>query len=435
MNELPHNLEAERAVLGSIFLNADAIVALAPWLAADFFYQEKHRLIYQAMLVCYQQRGMPTIRLVSDQLGGDLEAAGGFPYLLHLDDGLPHGLDAEFYARRVEQCAVERGLLKASQVIARITSQGLPSDEALANAQAELAKVASLRSSSTAFVPFSAIVDEVYDDLASDVVPGIETGFRDLDALTGGLHPGNLIILAARTSVGKTSLAGCLACNIASMHKLPVAFISLEMGRKEILTRAAALYAHLDLAAIRDRRVSDEERTEFLTALQWAHDQPVFINDEARQTMAKIRANVLRLQVEHGTPGLIVLDYIQLMRGDGKKERYREIGEFTSELKMLAREVGAPVLALSQLSRKVEERVSKVPMLSDLRESGDIEQDADIVMFIYRPELYDKDTDKKGVAELHIAKHRNGSLGMVPLRFDARSTRFDTLSYRTPEGY
>lgn len=435
MNELPHNLEAERAVLGSIFLNADAIVTLAPWLSADFFYQEKHRLIYRAMLFCYQQRGMPSVRLVSDQLGSNLDAAGGFTYLLRLDDGLPHGLDAEYYARKVERCAIGREMLKASGAIARIAVDGQPADEALADAQAQLAKVATLRSSSIAFVPFSAIVDEVYDDLAGDTTPGITTGFRDLDAITGGLHPGNLIILAARPSVGKSSLAGCLACNIASQHKMPVAFISLEMGRKEILTRAAALYAGLDLAAIRDRKLEDEDRTAFLTALQWAHDQPVFVNDEPRQSMAAIRSHVLRLVVEHGTPGLIVVDYLQLMRGNGKKERYREIGEFSAELKMLAREVQAPVLALSQLSRAVEGRVSKVPMLSDLRESGDLEQDADIVMFIYREELYDKETDKKGVAELHIAKHRNGALGVVPLRFEAKSTRFDTLSYRQFEGY
>jgi replicative DNA helicase len=437
MHDMPNDIDAERATLGSILLNADVVIALAPWFAATFFYLEKHTWIYQAMLDCYHQHTMPSVRIVADRLADrqQLDAIGGLAYLLHLDDGLPHGLDAEVYARRVEYCAIRRGLMGAASKIAVLADRELDGPQALADAQAEIARVAALRSSCTSFVPFSSIVDEVYDDLASDRLPGITTGYRDLDELTGGFHPGDLMILAARPGVGKSSLAGCLACNIASEHKMPVGFISLEMGRKDILSRAAALYAGLDLAAIRDRRLNDEQRTAFMSALQWAHDQPVFVNDEPRQTTTAIRSHVLRLAAEHGDLGLLIVDYLQLMRGNGKKERWLEIGEFSAELKQLAREVGVPILALSQLSRAVEGRTSHIPILSDLRESGNLEQDADIVMFIYRPELYDKDTDKKGVAELHIAKHRNGALGVVPLRFDPTCTRFDTLTWRTPDGY
>lgn len=439
MHDIPENNDDERAALGSIFLNRDAIVLLASWFTAALFYQEKHALIYEAMLVCHRKNITPNVRIVADMLRDQdrLDGIGGLPYLLHLDDGIPHGLDAEVYARRVESLALRRQLLAASSTIAVLAQREHNGPQAVADAQAEIAKVAAMhgRGASDGFVPFRLIVDEVYDDLDTETAPGLATGFRDLDSITGGLHGGDLIILGARPSVGKSSWAGCLACNVAALHRRPVAVASLEMGRKELLKRAASAYIGVDLAAIRDNVLSDEQRTAFMKALGWAAQQSVYVNHDAGQTTQQIRSHMLRMQAEHGQLGLIVVDYLQLMRGTGKKERWQEVGEFSTDLKRLARELDTPVLALSQLSRGVEGRTSKVPMLSDLRESGNLEQDADIVMFLYREELYDKETDKKGIAEIHIAKHRNGAVGVVPMRFEASTTRFSDLSYRQFEGY
>jgi replicative DNA helicase len=436
MTELPASLENEQATLGAILVNRDALTPIAPWLPAAAFYLEKHAWIYAAMLACYQARTPPDIRTVSDMLRqrGQFDTIGGAAYLLTLADAVPTSYHVEYYARIVERCAIQRAGIAAAGRMAGIAYDGTDSEQIIADMQAELTRLSALRASHTTFVPFSAIVDEVYDELASETAPGTPTGFRDLDELTGGLHGGDLLILAARPGVGKTSLAGCLACNVAGLG-LPVAFVSLEMGRKGILARAAAMYAGVDLAGVRDRRLSDDERAAYVRALGWAHDQPIYVEDTPGLTMASIRSAVLRLRVELGALSLVVVDYLQLMRSSGKKERWLEVGDMSRELKQLARELDVPVLALSQLSRAVEGRTSHVPMLSDLRESGNLEQDADIVLFIYRPELYEKTPENAGAAELHIAKHRNGSTGIVPLTFDASTTRFASRSFRSPEGY
>lgn len=439
MHDIPEDNEAEKATLGSILLHRDAITMLASWFQGAFFYQAKHAWIYEAMLACYQKSITPNVRVVADLLrdANRLDAIGGLDYLLHLDDEIPHGLDAEVFARRVESCALRRKLLDVSAEIAALAQQELDGPQAVVDAQGKLAEVAAMRRGSGVggFVPFCQIVDEVYDDLDTQAEPGAATGFRDLDKITGGLHGGDLIILGARPAVGKSSWAMCLACNVADLHKRPVAVASLEMGRKQLLRRAAAAYIGVDLAAVRDNILDDQQRAAFMQALGWAAQQPVFVNDKAGQTTQQIRSHMLRLQAEYGQLGLVVVDYLQLMRGTGKKERWQEVGEFSVDLKNLARELDTPVLALSQLSRAVEGRTSKVPMLSDLRESGNLEQDADMVMFLYREELYNAETDKKGIAELHIAKHRNGQVGVVPMRFEPSTTKFSDLSYRSPDGY
>lgn len=437
--ELPNNLDAERAVLGSVLLHRDAIVSIAPWLTAALFYGERNALIYQAMLDCYKARTTPNVRTVADRLKeqGKLERAG-LEYLLSLGTDIPHGLDVDAYARTVERLALRRALIQAGGKIAAAGYNEPDADKALDAAQVELTNVATLRSNDGAFVPFSAIVDEELNDLREDTTNGTPTGFTDLDALTGGLYRQDLIILAARPSIGKTSMAGCLACNIAEKTRLPVLFCSLEMGRKDILRRAAAMSAGIDLQAVRQRRLDDREASAYMTALGWAHKQPIYVDDTASQTVMTIRNRVLRFRVEHGELGLVVIDYLQLMDFEGKTDnRVQEVAKISRGLKQLAREADVPVLALSQLSRAVEGRTSHVPMLSDLRDSGGIEQDADLVMFIYREEVYDKETDKKGVAEIHIAKHRNGPIGVVPMRFDARSTAFHNLApqYRSMTDY
>lgn len=437
MTELPNSLDAEQAALGSVFLNRDAIVSIAAWLTPDLFYDGRNGLIYQAMLDCYRARVTPNVKTVSARLKeqGRLDSVG-LDYLLSLGNDLPHGFDVDAYARTVERLAVRRGLIAAAGKIAAAGYNEADADKALDEAQAALTRVAMLRAGDAAFIPFSAIVEEVYSDIASEVLPGLPTGFRDLDEMTGGMHRQDLVILAARPSVGKTSMAGCLACNLAEQTRLPVLFFSLEMGRKDVLLRAASGASGINLQALRQRTLRDSERGAFIEALSWANEQPIFVSDDAAQTVLQIRNKVLRFRVEHGDLGLVVIDYLQLMDFEGKVEnRVQEVSKISRGLKQLAREADVPVLALSQLSRAVEGRSSHVPMLSDLRESGSIEQDADIVMFIYREELYDKETDRKGVAELHIAKHRNGPVGVIPLRFDSNTTRFLDLTYRTPDGY
>lgn len=436
MTEPPNNLDAERAVLGSVFLHRDAIVSIAAWLTPALFYDERNAAIYAAMLDCYKARTTPNVRTVADRLKEQRRLdAVGLDYLLGIGTDIPHGLDVDAYAKTVERLAVRRALIRAAGKIAAAGYNELDADKALDTAQVELTAVATLRSTDGAFVPFSVIVDEELNDLREETTNGTPTGFKDLDSLTGGLYRQDLIILAARPSLGKTSMAGCLACNVAERTGLPVLFCSLEMGRKDILRRAAAMTAGIDLQAVRQRRLSDAEAAAYMTALGWAHKQPIYVDDTAAQTVMSIRNRVLRFRVERGELGLVVIDYLQLMDFEGKAEnRVQEVAKISRGLKQLAREADVPVLALSQLSRAVEGRTSHVPMLSDLRDSGGIEQDADLVMFIYREEVYDRETDKKGIAEIHIAKHRNGPIGVVPMRFDARSTAFKTLTYRTPDG-
>ena len=437
MTDLPYNLDAERAVLGSVFLHRDAIVSIAAWLAPSLFFSEQNATIYQAMLDCYRARVTPNVRTVADRLTEQKQMERvGIDYLLSLGSDIPHGLDVDAYARTVEKLAVRRALIQAAGTIAAAGYNEADADKALDTAQVALTAVATLRSNDGAFVPFSAIVDEEYTDLEEETTSGISTGFIDLDQLTGGLYRQDLIILAARPSIGKTSMAGCLACNVAEQTGLPVLFCSLEMGRKDILRRAAAMSAGIDLQAVRQRRLSDEDAAAYMTALGWAHKQPIYVDDTAAQTVMSIRNRVLRFRVERGELGLVVIDYLQLMDFEGKAEnRVQEVAKISRGLKQLAREADVPVLALSQLSRAVEGRTSHVPMLSDLRDSGGIEQDADLVMFIYREEVYDKETDKKGIAEIHVAKHRNGPIGVVPMRFDRRTTAFQNITYRGGASY
>ena len=436
---LPANIDAERATLGSILLNREAIVAIAPWLTPEHFYLETHAAIYRAMLACYRARTPPDVRLVAAELKkhDQLDTIGGIPYLGELVSDVPTSYHVEHYARIVERTAVLRRLIVAGGRIAALgydEQEGL--DQTIADAQAALNQ-ATLRATDSGFVPYAEIAHQAfttYDE--SDEVPGIPTGFVDLDdCLIGGFHRQDLIILAARPSVGKSALAGCIAAQTAEAG-YPVLIISLEMDRESWFVRNAAALSGVNLAAIRARRVRDAELAPFLSAIGDAGHLPIAVNDAATHTVASLRSAVLKWIAAHGTPGLIVVDYLQLLsspRRDGN--RVQEVADISRSLKQLARETDAPVLALSQLSRAVEGRASHVPLLSDLRESGALEQDADVVMFIYREELHDKETDKRGIAEIHIAKHRQGPLGVVPLRFDASTTRFLTLTYRTPEGY
>lgn len=441
---LPHNADAERATLGSILLDREALTPIAPWLTPEHFYHEKHGWVFEAMLSCYAQRTPPDLMTVADMLRRQerLEQIGGVPYLIDLSNSVPTAFHVEYYAKIVERTAVLRGLVRAGGRIAALGYDEVDDlEQTIGDAEAELHAVTN-RPGRSGFVPVASVVDQYYGFLEQaqergEGMIGIPTGYADFDRLTGGLHKSDLLILAARPGVGKSSFAMNIAFNIAKEQQLSVGVLSLEMGRDQLLQRLIATETGIDGQKLRTGRISTTELHAVNDAMRMISTLPLYIDDTPGMTMHEVRSKSIRLQAEHGLDVLIV-DYLQLMSGSGKRNdnRVQEVSEISRGLKNLARELNIPVIALSQLSRAVEGRTSHIPVLADLRESGSIEQDADLVMFIYREELYDKDTDKKGIAEIHIAKHRNGPLGVVPLFFDSRTTGFKSLAqWGEPEGY
>jgi replicative DNA helicase len=441
---LPHNDEAERATLGAILLDREAIVPIAAWLAPEHFYTEKHAWIYEAQLACYNRRTPPDLTTVAEELRRTerLDQIGGVPLLIDLSNSVPTAYHVEYYARIVERTAVLRRLIQAGGKIAALGyAEAEEVEQTLDAAEQELFAV-SQRRGIQGFVALAQVIDQYYEFLSEmqergPEMSGIPTGFIDFDRMTGGLHKSDLLILAARPGVGKSSFAMTIAFNIAMQHKTPVGVFALEMGRDQLLQRLLATHTGIDSQKLRTGRISTGELTTLMDAMGQLAAAPIYIDDTPGVTVNELRSKARRLQAEHGLEVLII-DYLQLMSGSGKRgdNRVQEVSEISRSLKALARELNIPVIALSQLSRAVEGRTSHVPVLADLRESGSIEQDADIVMFIYREEMYDKDTDKKGIAEIHIAKHRNGPLGSVSLFFDQRTTRFrDLAPYHAPEGY
>ncbi|MDP9309386.1 MAG: replicative DNA helicase [Chloroflexota bacterium] len=441
---LPHNDAAERATLGAIFLDREAVVPIAAWLLPEHFYTERHAWVYEAQLACYNRRTPPDLTTVADELRRKerLEQLGGIPFLIDLSNSVPTAYHVEYYAKIVERTAVLRRLIQAGGKIAALGFDETDDvEQTLDAAEQELFNV-SQRRGIQGFVPLSQVVDQYYEYLSEvqdrgPEMAGLPTGFIDFDRMTGGLHKSDLLILAARPGVGKSSFAMTMAFNMAMQHRTPVGVFALEMGRDQLLQRLLATHTGIDSQKLRTGRITTGELTTLMDAMGQLSAAPIYIDDTPGVTVNELRSKSRRLQAEHGLEVLII-DYLQLMSGSGKRNdnRVQEVSEISRSLKSLARELNIPVIALSQLSRAVEGRTSHVPVLADLRESGSIEQDADLVMFIYREEMYDKDTDKKGIAEIHIAKHRNGPLGTVSLFFDQRTTRFrDLAPYHSPAGY
>ncbi|MCX7789179.1 MAG: replicative DNA helicase, partial [Chloroflexaceae bacterium] len=411
---VPFDLQAERATLGAILLERDAIVTIAPWLPSEYFYLEKHALIYEAMLACYNRREPPDLATVAAELRRQerLELVGGLGYLSDLAAEVPTAVHIEYYARIVERTAVLRRLIEAGGKIAAMGyDETADLDETLDRAEAELFNVSQRRSNQD-FVAIGQVVNQLFTQIESlqerrGEVAGVATGYPDLDGITGGLQPSDLIILAARPSVGKTSLALSLAYNVAFLSNATVGIFSLEMSRDQLVQRVLAMHTGIDMQRLRTGNLRGDELNLAFEGMGVLPELPIYIEDTPGLSITEVRSRARRLAAEVGVD-LLMIDYLQLMSGRRSDNRVQEVSEISRGLKSLARELNVPVIALSQLSRAVEGRQSHVPMLSDLRESGSIEQDADIVMFIYREELYDKDTDKKGIAEIHIAKHRNG---------------------------
>lgn len=431
---LPADINAERATLGSILLERDAIIVVAPWLAPDYFYLQKHAWIYEAMLDCYNRRVPPDISTVADELRRSerLERVGGILYLGELSAEVPTAVHVEYYGRIVERTALLRRLIEAGGRIAALGYDEHEDVEAtLDKAEAELFAVSQRRALQD-FAHIRSVIDAYFEqitrvDEGRGEVVGLQTGYFDLDKLTGGLQRSDLIILAARPSVGKTALSLSLAYNIAVKGARTVAIFSLEMSREQLVQRLLAMHTSIDMQQLRTGQINRDLQP-IIEAMGVLSEASIYIEDTAGLSIMEVRSRARRLQAQVQVD-LIIVDYLQLMQSRRSDNRVQEVSEISRGLKALARELDVPVIALSQLSRAVEGRVSHVPMLSDLRESGSIEQDADIVMFIYREELYDKETDKKGIAEIHLAKHRNGPLGVVPLRFEARTTTFQNLAH------
>lgn len=434
----PQNLDAEMSMLGAVLIDEDVLANITDKIKTIDFYDKRHESIFAAMIRLYERHQPVDLLTLSDELKrrDELELIGGSAYLTELTNYVPTAAHAEAYAELVAQKAVRRRLIKASGAVAEIAYDEEKSiQELLGTAEAELFSVSdtSLKQDLTSL---ETILTDSFDRMEElhrnkGALRGIPTGYRDLDNMTAGLQPSDLIILAARPAMGKTTLVTNLAYNIATIAKKSVLFFSLEMSKEQLVDRMLADASGVDSWNIRTGNLSDEDFGKLSEAMGEMAEAPIFIDDTPGVTVLEMRTKARR--EAHNNPlGLIIIDYLQLMQGSGKHDgnRVQEVSEISRGLKLIARELNVPVIALSQLSRTVETRTPQIPQLADLRESGSIEQDADIVAFIYREEYYNPDTDRQRITDLIIAKHRNGPVGKVELYFHPERLRFLSLDKR-----
>lgn len=433
----PHNLEAEQSILGSLMLEKDAVIKVADLLKVGDFYKDAHNTIYETMLELYEDREPLDVLSISNKLDEKklLERIGGSSYLASLVSSVPSASHIVHYAKVVQKKALLRRLiLAASEIVEAGYEEGEDVEKILDQAEQKLFGV-SQKYIKQDFLPIRSILESAFnriDELHRDgnKFRGIPTGFVDLDNILAGLQKSDLLILAARPSVGKTSLALDIARHVAVREKVAVAMFSLEMGADQLVDRMLAAEANVDLWRLRTGRLKSEgENNDFQRigeAMGILSEAKIFIDDTASANIMSMRTMARRLIAEHNL-GLIVIDYLQLMEGRGGDNRVQEISEISRGLKNLARELNIPVVALSQLSRSVESRSPQIPKLSDLRESGSIEQDADVVLFLYREDREKPDTPNKGIVKIIIAKHRNGPVGEVSAFFQEGSASFRSL--------
>jgi replicative DNA helicase len=430
----PQALDAEESVLGGVLLDNSAIDRITELIQPDDFYRESHRKIYRAMLSLSERNEPADLITLTEALRtrGELADVGGVAYLAELAERVPTAANIANYARIVREKAILRNLISTSTTIAtRAYDAQEDVKEQLDRAEYEIMQL-SEREVKPAFVRIDQILGQTFKDIdrlheQQNAVTGVTTGFIDLDKLTAGLQPSDLIIIAGRPSMGKTAFCLNIAENAALKGDAGVAFFSLEMSKEQLAMRMLCSQAHVDLARVRTGHLTDREFRELAEAAARLSYAPIYIDDTPALSVLELRSKARRL---HRDPNarlkLIVVDYLQLMRGsESRDSREQEISEISRALKALAKELHVPVIALSQLNRQVENRSPPKPRLSDLRESGAIEQDADVIGFIYREEVYVEDSDKKGVAEIIIAKQRNGPSGSVELTFLREFTRFE----------
>jgi len=440
--ELPQNIEAEASVLGSILIDGEALALVADIVAPEDFYRDAHRVIYRAALDLLERgQAVDYVTLAAElEARAQLREVGGAAYLAELVAHVPTSANVIHYAALVARLARRRRLIFAGSEIAAIAYQEPDDVAALDKAEELLYRLGQQGTGASELEPvrepiarFMDLIDELSDPESRGARANIISGFRDLDRLLNGFEPGALTVLAARPAMGKSSLALSIAHHAVMEQGAVVALFSLEMGKEQLAQRLIALEARINLQRLRAGHLDDEEMDRLSYALGVLTDAPLYLDDSAILSVAQMRRKCRRLQAEHGLD-LIIVDYLQLMhsgdsgRGRGPENRVQEVSEISRGLKTLAKELHVPVLALSQLSRAVESRQTRVPQLADLRESGSIEQDADVVLFIYRDEVYNPDTERKNTADIIVAKHRNGPTGQVQLFFRKEYTRFYDLA-------
>ncbi len=438
----PNSIEAEQSLLGGLMLDHTSWDKIADVVTADDFYRKDHRLIFSAIATLAEGANPCDVVTVSECLDnrGELDDAGGLEYIATLANETPGAANARSYARILRERSMLRSLIAAGNEIsgAAFTTEGRSAAEIVDEAERLVFEIAeSGARGKVGFRALKQILPEAVDRIdvlhqSEGDITGISTGYTEFDKLTAGLQPGDLIVIAGRPSMGKTALALNIAENAAIGAKIPTAIYSMEMPAQQLAFRMISSLGRVDQTHLRTGKFPDEDWSRINTAVQLMSDAPLYIDDSAALSPTEIRARARRLQRESGL-GLIVVDYLQLMAVPGSTEnRATEISEISRSLKALAKELSVPVIALSQLNRSVEQRTDKRPVMSDLRESGAIEQDADMIVFIYRDEVYNQDTPRKGIADIVIAKQRNGPIGDFPLTFVGRYTKFENW---VPDAY
>jgi replicative DNA helicase len=430
----PQNLDAERAVLGAMMIDEEAIGVAIEHIDASYFYETSHQKIFNSIIQLYSDRKNVDLITLSDQLKteGLVDSVGGVGYLTQLVDHVPSSANIKHYAHIVKEKGVQRKLIRnATQIISRSYDAGVDVDELVDSAEQLIFEIATARQKQEAFHIKDIIKDtiEIIDKLyqKKQTVTGVPTGFHDLDRMTSGFQKSDLIIIAARPSMGKSALASSIAEYAAIDKKTPVAFFSLEMSKEQLVQRMLCSQAGVDAHKVRTGFLSPSEWPMLTKAAGKLSNVPFFIDDTPAISILELRAKARRLKASHDIQ-LLVLDYLQLMRATGKSEsRQQEISEISRSLKALAREIEVPIIAISQLSRAVESRQDHRPQLSDLRESGAIEQDADVVILLMREEYYAPTEDNKGIADVIIAKQRNGPVGTIKLKFFKEFVKFANL--------
>ena len=431
----PQNIDAEMSLLGAVLIDEEVLSDISEHVTVRDFYDKRHSAIYDAMMRLFEKHKPVDLLTLTEELKkkSELDVVGGSAYLSELTNYVPTAAHAEAYAELVSQKAVRRRLIKASAEISEIGfDEDTTTQELLERAEAQLFAVSD-QSLKQDLVSIESILTESFDRLEElhrnkGALRGVRTGYRDLDNMTAGLQRSDLIILAARPAMGKTTLVTNLAYNVASIAKQPVLFFSLEMSKEQLVDRMLADASGVDAWNIRTGNLSDEDFSKLSEAMGEMAEAPIYIDDTPGMSVLEMRTKARRAAHDHPL-GLIIIDYLQLMQGSGRSDgnRVQEVSEISRGLKLIAREMNVPVIALSQLSRSVESRSPQIPQLADLRESGSIEQDADIVMFIYREAYYNPETERENITDLIIAKHRNGPTGKVELYFHPERLRFMSL--------
>jgi len=434
---VPHSREAEEAVIGSVLINPDAYYDVAQFLRADDFYIHRHRWIWEAFTRLHERRTPIDFLTVTEELDqlGQMSEVGGPAYITALISNVPSSLHAEAYGRIVEQTSVRRKMLEAANQIAKLAYQEeITVDSVMDEAEKAVFGVSERRVTRD-LQPIQQVLSEYYDRIdqlsqRDEDFFGVPTGFTDLDRLFGGLQASDFIIIAGRPGTGKTAFMLSAAKNAAQIHKKHVAIFSLEMSNEQLVQRLISQETGIDSHRLRTGKLNEDEWPIFTHSIEVLSDTRIFLDDTPSLTPLQLRAKCRRLHLEYQLD-LILVDYLQLMTSGTRSEnRVQEVSYISRNMKVMARELNVPVLAAAQLSRAIEQRADKEPQLSDLRESGSLEQDADIVMFIHRPELYEKDTLKQHLAQIKVAKHRNGPVGTIELVFRENLAKFENAATR-----